>query len=74
VLAVLGVLLFAIGLASLAHGHWPGFLPPQLDALEAVASFIAQRLGVLQTSLLGLSLGTALLTVAALLPTLRGEA
>jgi hypothetical protein len=46
VLAVLGVLLFAIGLASLAHGHWPGFLPPQLDALEAVASFIAQRLGV----------------------------
>jgi hypothetical protein len=74
VLATVGVFLIALGLVSLAHGHWPGFLPPQLDALEALSSAVVAQIGVLPAFALGLVSGVLLVAVASVLAERRGEA
>jgi ribosomal protein L40E len=40
-----GVLCLVGGYQSFANGHWPAFMPPQLDLLAVPLSWLSERLG-----------------------------
>jgi hypothetical protein len=45
------------GLVAVGQGHWPAFMPPQLDALAALLGFISPRLAAVVIGSVAVLLG-----------------
>jgi hypothetical protein len=56
VLALCPVCLYG-GLVAIWQGHWPGFMPPQLDGFAALLGFVSPRLAAVVVGLFAVLLG-----------------